>query len=146
MAIQLLASKSGRVHVCGHRGYSLHYPENTLPALMAAKAWGANSVEIDVVLTADSEPVVLHDLTLDRTIDGLGFVADLSFASIRSLDAGSWFHSRFAGTRIPALVDVLDWAVREDMVVVLEIKETEQRELAIDRIVDLISETGTANR
>ena len=35
------AREAGRVHVCGHRGYSLHYPENTLPAFEAAKASGA---------------------------------------------------------------------------------------------------------
>jgi len=38
--------------MCGHRGYSVRYPENTMPAFSAAKAWGATTVEIDVVLTA----------------------------------------------------------------------------------------------
>ena len=45
-------------------------------------------VEIDVVLTADGEPIVLHDLTVDRTTDGHGFAADLTLAEIRALDAG----------------------------------------------------------
>src|SRR6516225_12145680 len=61
MAFSFLARESGRVHVCGHRGFSLHYPENTLPAFAAAKAWGATTIEIDVVLTAEGEPIVLHD-------------------------------------------------------------------------------------
>ena len=63
MPFSFLAREAGRVHVCGHRGYSLHYPENTLPAFEAARAAGATSVEIDVVLTKDGEPIVLHDLT-----------------------------------------------------------------------------------
>ena len=94
MPFSFLAREAGRVHVCGHRGYSLHYPENTLPALQAAKAAGATTVEIDVVLTADGEPIVLHDLTVDRTTDGHGFAADLSLEQIRRLDAGVGFRSR----------------------------------------------------
>ena len=53
---------------------------------------GATTVEIDVVLTADGEPIVLHDLTVDRTTDGSGFAADLGLDHIRSLDAGAGFH------------------------------------------------------
>ena len=87
MPFSFLAREAGRVHVCGHRGYSLRYPENTLPAFEAARAWGATTVEIDVVLTADGEAVVLHDLTLDRTTDGHGYAADLDLERIRSLDA-----------------------------------------------------------
>src|SRR5882724_101386 len=56
MPLSLLAREAGRVQICGHRGYSLHYPENTLPAFQAAKSWGATMIEIDVVLTADGEP------------------------------------------------------------------------------------------
>jgi glycerophosphoryl diester phosphodiesterase len=146
MPFSFVAREAGRVHICGHRGYSLHYPENTLPALQAAKAWGATTVEIDVVLTADSEPIILHDLTVDRTTDGHGFAADLSLERIRSFDAGSGFHPRFAGTRIPTLAEVLDWAVREDMGLVLEIKEAERPDVAVDRAVSLLGETGSLDR
>jgi glycerophosphoryl diester phosphodiesterase len=146
MPFSFLARESGRVHVCGHRGYSLLYPENTLPALQAAKACGATTVEIDVVLTADAEPIVLHDLTVDRTTDGNGFAADLSLVRIRSLDAGSSFHPRFAGTAVPTLAEVLDWAERENMGLVLEIKEAERADLAVDRAASLVGETGSLDR
>src|SRR5215813_15589771 len=75
MPFSFLAREAGRVHVCGHRGYSLCYPENTMPAFEAAKGCGATTVEADIVLTADAEPIVLHDRTLDRTTDGHGFAA-----------------------------------------------------------------------
>lgn len=146
MPFSFLASEAGRVHVCGHRGYSLRYPENTLPALHAAKAWGATTVEIDVVLTADGEPIVLHDLSVDRTADGHGFAADLSLERIRSLDAGVGFDARFAGTKIPMLAEVLDWAKHEDMGLVLEIKEVERPDLAVDRVAALLEATGTRLR
>ena len=116
------------------------------PRLQAAKAWGATTVEIDVVLTADGEPIVLHDLTLDRTTDGHGFAADLGLDHIRGLDAGPGFHPRFAGTRVPTLGETLDWAKREEMGLVLEIKEAERPDLAVDRMAALIEATGAADR
>jgi glycerophosphoryl diester phosphodiesterase len=146
MPFSFLAREAGRVHVCGHRGYSLHYPENTVPAFQAAKAAGATSVEIDVVLTADGVPVILHDQTVDRTTDGYGFAADLTFEKIRSLDAGSGFDDRFAGTRIPSLEEALEWAKRQEMGIVLEIKEAERPELCADLVADLLNTTGTSDR
>src|SRR5262245_9106905 len=146
MPISLLAREAGRVQICGQRGYSLHYPENTLPAIQAAKSCGATMVEIDVVLTADGEPVVLHDLSVDRTTDGHGFGADLGLDRIHSLDAGSWFHPRFAGTRIPTPAEVLDWAKGEEMRLLLEAMEAARPALAVDRVASLVAATGTADR
>jgi glycerophosphoryl diester phosphodiesterase len=102
-------------------------------------------VEIDVVLTADGEPIILHDLTVDRTTDGHGFAADLSLERIRSLDAGFWFHQRFARTRIPTLVEVPDWANGEEMRLLVEIKEAERADLAVDRVASLVAATDTVD-
>ena len=146
MPFSFLAREAGQVHVCGHRGYSLHYPENTLPAFQAAKEAGATTVEIDVVLTKDDEPVILHDLSVDRTTDGYGFAADLTLEHIRSLDAGCRFHPRFTGTRIPMLKEALAWARREDMGIVLEIKEAERADFAADRVAALLKSTRTSDR
>src|SRR5499425_1639353 len=146
MAFSFLARQTGRVHVCGHRGYSRCYPENTMPAFEAAKACGATTVEADIVVTADAEPIVLHDRTLDRTTDGHGFAADFSLEQIRSLDAGTGLDSRFAGTRIPTLAEVLDWAKREEMGLFLEIKEAERPDLAVDRVMELIKKVEAADR
>jgi glycerophosphoryl diester phosphodiesterase len=146
MPFSFLAREAGRVHVCGHRGYSLHYPENTLPAFEAAKASGATTIEIDIVLTAEGEPIVLHDRTLDRTTDGHGFAADFALEQIRSLDAGARFNPRFAGTRIPTLAEVVNWAGREEMGIFLEIKEAERPDLAVDRVVELLEASGIADR
>ena len=107
---------------------------------------GATAVEIDVVLTADGELIVLHDLTLDRTTDGCGFAADLTLAKVRSLDAGSAVHPRFAGTKVPILAEVLEWAKREEMGLVLEIKEAERPDLAVDRMAALLDATGASLR
>jgi len=146
MSFSFLAREAGRVHVCGHRGYSLHYPENTLPAFAAAKACGATTIEVDVVLTADGEPIVLHDLTLDRTTDGHGFAADFALEQIRRLDAGARFDPRFAGTRVPTLAEVVDWARGEEIGIFVEIKEAERPDLAVDRVVEVIEAGSMADR
>lgn len=146
MPFSFLASEAGHVHVCGHRGYSLHYPENTIPAFQAAKDCGATTVEIDVVLSKDGEAIVMHDHRVDRTTDGHGFAADLTLERIRGLDAGARFDPRFAGTRVPLLSEALDWARAEDMGVVLEIKEYERPERAVERIAELLDATGTIER
>ncbi|MFI6154385.1 glycerophosphodiester phosphodiesterase [Kitasatospora sp. NPDC051170] len=49
-----------------HRGDPYRYRENTLPSIASAIAAGADAVEIDVQLTRDKVPVLLHDRTLER--------------------------------------------------------------------------------
>ena len=85
-----------------HRGLVRHAPENTLPAFEAAIALGA-SIELDVYQTSDGQLVVIHDGTVDRTTNGTGRIGDLTLAQIRKLDAGSWFHPRFRGLKVPTL-------------------------------------------
>jgi glycerophosphoryl diester phosphodiesterase len=94
--------------VIAHRGYSAKCPENTLAAFEAAVIAGAAMMEMDVALTRDRHPVVIHDDSVDRTTDGTGGVSALTLAELRKLDAGSWFDPRFAGQRIPTLAAVLD--------------------------------------
>lgn len=91
----------------GHRGYQACYPENTMVSFLAAVDAGAQFVELDVTLTRDRQVVVIHDDTVDRTTDGSGRVSDYDLEALQQLDAGSWFHHRFAGERIPSLDDVL---------------------------------------
>src|SRR6185295_1680273 len=67
----------------------------------------AKAVEFDLRLTADGTPVVLHDETVDRTTNGTGPVAAHDRFDLLTLDAGSWMHARFAGTRIPTLDEAL---------------------------------------
>jgi len=139
--MRLLASDNSFVHVCGHRGHSIAAPENTVAALTAAKAAGATTCEIDVVLTRDDEIVLAHDLTLDRTTDGQGLIADHSAARVAKLDAGSWFAPAFAGERMPTLRAVLAFAKAESLGLVVEIKERLRVERLVERLMALLGET-----
>jgi glycerophosphoryl diester phosphodiesterase len=112
-AQSLLASP--RVLVIAHRGNSSAAPENTLPAFQAALDAKADLIELDYYHSAEGVPVVIHDQYLDRTTNAeeiLGqpklLVGKLLLADLRKLDVGSWFDDKFAGTKMPTLVESLD--------------------------------------
>lgn len=90
-----------------HRGASADAPENTLAAFRRALAAGADGIELDVHLSADGVPVVIHDDTLERTTDGHGAVAAHLLDSLQTLDAGRWFAAHFAGEPLPTLEETL---------------------------------------
>ncbi|MBN8208178.1 glycerophosphodiester phosphodiesterase [Bacillus sp. NTK071] len=96
--------------IFAHRGASRQCPENTMSAYKRAVEIGAEGIEIDVQLSKDSAPVVIHDRTLKRTTSGRGTVTQTSFEDLKKLDAGSWFSSNFKNERIPSLEEVLIWA------------------------------------
>ncbi len=84
--------------IIGHRGARAVYPENTFSALKEGMKC-ADFVEIDIRLTKDGIPVILHDSTLDRTTDGNGPVNEKTLSEIRMLDAGN-------GQPVPTLQEV----------------------------------------
>ncbi len=93
--------------ICAHRGLDEAAPENTSAAFTAALELGM-AIEFDLRMTADGQPVILHDPTVDRTTDGSGPRSELSLAEARARDAGSWFGPQFAGQRLPSQDEVLD--------------------------------------
>ncbi|HSK06617.1 MAG TPA: glycerophosphodiester phosphodiesterase [Acidimicrobiia bacterium] len=96
-----------------HRGSRLLWPENTMEAFAGAVSLGFRHLETDLHLTSDGVLVCHHDLTVDRTTDGSGSVADLTFDQLSSLDAG-YRHLgvgghvfRGTGIRVPALEEAV---------------------------------------
>ena len=78
-----------------------------MAAFAAAVECGADGLELDIHMSRDGVPVVIHDETLDRTTDGHGRVRDKTWSQLQRLDAGSWFSEAFAGEPVPALEEVL---------------------------------------
>ena len=68
--------------VIAHRGASAYAPENTLAAFREARRRGATWVEIDVKLTADGVPIVMHDSSLKRTMGVDRMVAETNRADL----------------------------------------------------------------
>jgi len=96
-----------RLQLIAHRGYSSEAPENTFAAFDLAIERGYWDIEFDVQMTSDGVPVIIHDETLERTTNGVGLVAEHTYAELAKLDAGSWFAESFADQRIPSLEDFL---------------------------------------
>lgn len=131
--------------IASHRGGAATAPENTLPAITAALAAGFDYVEVDVALTADGQPVLMHDKTVDRTTDGHGRLASLSLAEVKALDAGAWFDRGFAGTPVPTFVEFLDALVAADGRAIVELKG-EWDAAAVDAAVAEVAARGLERR
>lgn len=136
---------TGPPQVLAHRGDSRHEPENTLPAFTAAVHRGADGVELDVRLTRDGVPVVIHDATVDRTTDGHGRVGDLSTTELRGLrcraaGAGS------GGSRpgVPLLEEVVAWARQHRVQLHVELKDAEPRQRLLDGVIELLDSDDLA--
>ena len=75
----------------GHRGFSGHYPENTILSYQKAIEAGSDVLEMDVRLTSDNRLVVFHDDTLDRMTSGRGKVQEKSLIEIKKVNVGCEF-------------------------------------------------------
>ena len=123
-----MAAEDRRIVVISHRGEHLHHVENTLNAFKAAIDAGADYFECDVRTTSDGRFVLMHDSTVDRTTNGHGRVAAMTFDQIRELDAG--------GNRVPAFEEALATA-KGHIGVYVDDKQTKPSDLvaAIDAAV-----------
>ena len=121
------------IEVIAHMGAHENAPVNTLPAFQAAIDIGVDFVELDLNTTADGHLVVLHGPNVDGVTNGTGPVRSLTLAEVRALDAGSWFDSSFAGTRIPTGDEALA-LMKGKVGVYLDVKDAEP-----DSIVALIA-------
>ena len=103
------------LHVLAHAGGIGLWPDNTLTAFRGSRDLGVDVLELDIQLSADSELVVIHDDTVDRTTDGSGPVSGFTLAELQELDAAAnWagpdgdFPYRGTGVYVPALQEVLE--------------------------------------
>ena len=108
--------------VIAHRGASAVAPENTMAAFRRAVEMGTECIETDLHLSRDGRLIIVHDTTLNRTTSGDGMVRNYTFNELRQFDAGSWFSEKYAGERLPAIEELLDFAGQADLSLYLEIK------------------------
>jgi glycerophosphoryl diester phosphodiesterase len=132
--------------ILAHRGDSSHAPENTLPAFASALQKGADGVELDAKLTADGHVIVVHDAAVDRTTNGRGKVASFTLEAIRRLDAGSWFDSKFAGTKVPLLEEVFETVGREKLINIELTNYSTPKDGLTQKVCDLVKRHGSQNQ
>lgn len=119
-----------------------------MAAFRLALQEGADGIELDVRLSADGVPVVIHDPTLDRTTDRSGQVGELGVSAITAADAGArWAPAteeglmpwRAVDLRVPTFAEVVEW-LPADRGLVVDIKEPR----AVPAIVELVSRRASA--
>jgi glycerophosphoryl diester phosphodiesterase len=119
--------------IIGHRGASGRLPENTLAAFRGAFDDGADGIELDVRLSADGVPVVIHDSTMtrttglawrvgDRTSGELAATIARNPASRRRALAGPVSPAASNGLGVPTLEEALDLARSRRGIVYVELK------------------------
>ena len=126
--------------ITAHRGASGEAPENTLAAIELAVNQGADYVEIDIRLTADGVPVLLHDRALFRTTGVLKDVNEVTYEELVLYDAGARYAKEFAGQKVPSLREVFEkygGAIGFN----IELKTKQDKVLAY-AVVELVEEYG----
>ena len=139
--------------IAAHRGDRSHEPENTLSAL-ASSIGKCDFIEIDVQLTKDMVPVIIHDDTLKRTSNVSEIerfsertpwkVSEFTLEELQSLDFGSWFNHEFEP--ILTLEKALSFAKDEHLFLNVEIKnisDTFSDDTVVEIIIDMIKKTQT---
>lgn len=135
--------QTGReVTITAHRGSSIDAPENTLAAIRKSIEQGADYVEIDLHLTSEGIPILLHDGDLSRVAGIARSPNEFTLEELQKLDVGSWFSPAFAAERIPTLKQVIDLC-RGRIKLNIELKPTgaEREPLALS-VADLIRDEG----
>jgi glycerophosphoryl diester phosphodiesterase len=107
-------------YLMAHRGNKVACPENTLAAFRQALVDGADIIETDLHLTADDHFVCIHDATVERTTNGMGAIAEMALAEIKTLSA-DYGRAEFETERIPTLSE-LAALLPEDVALALELK------------------------
>ncbi|MEU6227376.1 glycerophosphodiester phosphodiesterase [Streptomyces sp. NPDC047042] len=121
------------VTAVAHRGDPYRFRENTTDSLRSALEQGADAVEIDVRLTRDGVPVLLHDATLKRLWERERPLAALSSAEVSGLTEGG----------VPTLAEAL--AVTEGSRVMIDLPGSPDVRAA-RRVLDVVRECAAQDR
>ena len=117
------------IHNIAHRGASAYEPENTLLAFERAIQMGATMLELDIHLSKDGHPIVIHDAEVSRTTNHKGQISNMTLKQIKKLDAGK-------GEQIPTLTEVVDLA-RDRVKLYIELKGQRTPGPVVDALISM---------
>lgn len=124
-----------------HRGYASRYPENTLSAVEAALKAGACYIEIDIQMTSDGVPVLLHDDNLLRTTGHPEKIHDITADELPSFFASETerFGDKFSNEPVPTLLQLVELLLQwPKATVFVELKEESLDQFGAYMVVDLV--------
>lgn len=134
-------SKMACNHLVAHRGYSQHFPENTMLAIQGALDAGAKSIEIDIQLSADKEAVVFHDRTLNRLCLQSGVIHDYDLICLKGFSNYSpdRFSDKFKGEKIATLDEVAALIqMHPDVTLFVELKRISIEHYGVDEVLHAV--------
>ena len=108
--------------IIGHRGVKDLAPENTLDSIIEAFRIGLKWIEIDVKISKDNIPFLLHDDDFDRTTNGTGIASSYNYSQIKKLDAGKFFYKKDTKIYPPTLKEVLSLCKKSKRGINIELK------------------------
>ena len=112
-------------NLIAHRGLNnKRYKENTLIAAKEALSYNyIKGIEVDIRLTKDKKLVVIHDMTINRTSNGSGFVKNMTLKELKNYNFGN----KEVVSRISTIKDFLR-IIPKDKLILLEIKHDNDNE------------------
>ena len=126
-------------NIIGHRGAKYLAPENTMPSFEESVRYNLKWIEVDVKISKDNIPFLLHDDLLDRTTSGKGYPYNYLYNEILNLDAGSWFDKKFSNAHPPTLEEVLIFCADKKIGLNIELKPNKKKEKEnVNAIISLI--------
>lgn len=146
MGFNFNVSQLGCVLANSHRGYSDKYPENTMPAFIGALEAGTHSIELDIAMTKDEKIVVIHDFSIERVSNGEGYVEQMTLQQLQQYDFGIKFSPEFKDTKIVELETVLNWAIKNNVGLIVEAKQRRNHKRFAEVLVALLQKTQATDQ
>ena len=128
----------GMIHAA-HRGYAGHSIENTMTAFSKAIQYRADALELDVQISSDGVPVVIHDLTVDYSTTSTGNVKDFTAAELRAMTRDARYGAVYEKSYIPTFAEVVALAKQHQIAIWPEVKgyrTTDDIALMVQVVID----------
>ena len=135
------AATPKRPALIAHRGYAQHFPENSIIGIEGAIQAGAQFVEVDVQMTADGVPVLLHDASLQRTAGIDQLVTDVPLDQVRTLDLNEpgRFRHTFPEVRIPTLAELVTLLKQSTVITTfVEVKPASLQQFGVTAVMNKV--------
>lgn len=126
-----------RRKIYAHKGITRNEPENTIPSFEAAGVGGAWAIETDIQATSDGCLICMHDMTVDRTTDGTGTIADMTMAEIDDLRIKD-----HPDLKVPTVEQYLRICKTYGCVPCMELKNVASSQEMISKLLQTISDYG----
>lgn len=133
---QVINKENKKILIAAHRGDWRNTPENSMKALLNCIERGYDIMELDVKMTRDSQLVVMHDNTIDRTTNGSGKVKEFTLAELQKLRLRNGL-GRVTTHSIPTLKEMM--LAAKDKIII----NVDKGNKSLAAVFEILQQTGT---